>query len=191
MSEKILWKPGNFIYPIPVVMASCGSDENEFNIITVGWTGTICTNPAMCYISIRPQRHSYEIIKKNMEFVINLVTRDLVFKADWCGVKSGCDFNKFKEMNLTPVSGNFVKAPLIAESPVNIECIVKEIKPLGLQDMFIAEVLGINAGEKYIDKNTGQFDLVKAEPVCYVHGRYFALGECLGKFGFSVQKKKR
>ena len=150
--SKISWKPGTMIYPLPAIMVSCGSTEEEFNIITIAWTGTICSNPPMCYISVRPNRHSYEIIKKNMEFVINLTTEDLVFATDWCGVKSGKDFNKFKEMNLTPQKAQIVKAPLIAESPVNIECVVKEIKQLGSHDMFIAEVVAINADDKFIER---------------------------------------
>ncbi len=188
--SKISWKPGTMIYPLPAIMVSCGSTEEEFNIITIAWTGTICSNPPMCYISVRPNRHSYEIIKKNMEFVINLTTEDLVFATDWCGVKSGKDFNKFKEMNLTPEKAQLVKAPLIAESPVNIECVVKEIKQLGSHDMFIAEVVAINADDKYLDKETGAFDFASAKPLCYSHGKYFNLGDLLGTFGYSVMKLK-
>lgn len=135
--SKLLWKPGTMIYPLPAVMVSCGSEPAEYNLITISWTGTINTDPAMCYISVRPSRHSYNIIKKNGEFVINLTTKPLVFAADWCGVKSGKDHNKFEEMGLTPVPASRVKAPLLKESPVNIECIVKEIKELGSHHMFI------------------------------------------------------
>ena len=146
------WKPGTMIYPLPAVLVSCGSDESEYNILTVAWTGTICTNPPMCYISVRPERHSYPIIKKNMEFVINLTTRDMAFATDWCGVKTGAKVDKFKEMNLHKEKANFVQCPMIKESPVSVECKVKEIKELGSHTMFVAEVLAINSDEKYIDE---------------------------------------
>ena len=189
--SKVLWKPGTMIYPLPAVMVSCGSDPQEYNIITVSWTGTICTDPAMCYISVRPGRHSYNIIKKNGEYVINLTTRTLAFATDWCGVKSGKDVNKFSEMGLTAVPSTKLKAPMIKESPVNIECIVKEIKELGSHHMFISEVVAVNADEKYIDKSTGLFRLNDAGPICYSHGKYYETGSLIGKFGFSVEKKKK
>jgi len=179
------------IYPLPAVMVSCGSVPEEYNIITISWTGTICTDPAMCYISVRPERHSYEIIKKNGEFVINLTTKSLAFVTDWCGMKSGKKHEKFSEMGLTPVPASRIKAPLIKESPVNIECIVKEIKELGSHHMFISEVVAVNADEKYIDKSTGLFRLNEAEPICYSHGKYYETGKLIGKFGFSVEKKKK
>jgi flavin reductase (DIM6/NTAB) family NADH-FMN oxidoreductase RutF len=188
---KIIWKPGTMIYPLPAVMVTCGSIPDEYNIITISWTGTICTDPAMCYISVRPGRHSYNIIKKNGEFVINLTTKDLAFATDWCGVKSGKDFNKFNEMKLTAVPGSHVKAPLIKESPVNIECIVKEIKELGSHHMFISEVVAVHAEEKYIDEKSGLFMLNNAVPICYSHGKYYETGQHIGKFGFSVEKKKK
>lgn len=184
------WKPGTMIYPLPAVMVSCGSDESEYNIITISWTGTICTNPPMCYISVRPERHSYSIIKKNLEFVINLTTEDLAFATDWCGVKSGKIFNKFKEMGLNPAKAQKVKAPLIDESPINIECVVKQIVPLGSHDMFIAEVVAVNADEKYFNPKTQEFDFSRAKPICYSHGKYYNLGQLLGSFGFSVMKPK-
>jgi flavin reductase (DIM6/NTAB) family NADH-FMN oxidoreductase RutF len=189
--SKVLWKPGTMIYPLPAVMVSCGAEPSEYNIITVAWTGTICTDPAMCYISVRPSRHSYNIIRKNGEFVINLTTKALAFTTDWCGVKSGKDHNKFKETGLTPVPASKIKAPLIKESPVNIECIVREIKELGSHHMFISEVVAINADEEYIDKKTGAFRLYDTSPVCYSHGKYFETGKLIGKFGFSVEKKKK
>ncbi|MBK7132801.1 MAG: flavin reductase family protein [Bacteroidales bacterium] len=189
--SKVVWKPGTMIYPLPAVMVSCGSVSEEYNIITVSWTGTICTDPAMCYISVRPERHSYEIIKKNREFVINLTTKELAFATDWCGVKSGSKFNKFKEMGLTPVPASKIKAPLIKESPVNIECIVKEIKELGSHHMFISEVVAVNAEEKYIDSKSGLFKLNEATPLCYSHGKYYETGPLVGKFGFSVEKKTK
>ena len=179
------------IYPLPAVMVSCGSDPEEYNIFTVSWTGTICTDPAMCYISVRPNRHSYNIIKRNGDFVINLTTKALAFATDWCGVKSGSQYNKFREMGLTPVPAKIVKAPLIKESPVNIECIVKEIKELGTHHMFISEVVAVNADEEYIDEKSGLFRLNDAEPICYLHGKYYETGKFIGKFGFSVEKKKR
>jgi flavin reductase (DIM6/NTAB) family NADH-FMN oxidoreductase RutF len=188
--SKVLWKPGTMIYPLPAVMVSCGSEPEEFNIVTISWTGTICTDPAMCYISVRPSRHSYGIIKRNGEFVINLTTRNLAFAADWCGVKSGAEHNKFKEMKLTPGKASIVKAPLIMESPVNIECIVKEIKELGTHHMFISEVVAVNAEKELIDESTGLFRLSDAVPLCYSHGKYYETGKYIGKFGFSVEKKK-
>jgi flavin reductase (DIM6/NTAB) family NADH-FMN oxidoreductase RutF len=188
---KILWKPGTMIYPLPAVMVTCGSIPDDYNILTISWTGTICTDPAMCYISVRPGRHSYNIIKKNGEFVINLTTKALAYATDWCGVKSGKDFNKFNEMKLTPVPGSRVKAPLIKESPVNIECIVKEIKELGSHHMFISEVVAVHAEEEYIEKDTGLFMLNNAVPICYSHGKYYETGQLIGKFGFSVEKKKK
>jgi flavin reductase (DIM6/NTAB) family NADH-FMN oxidoreductase RutF len=188
--SKILWKPGTMIYPLPAVMVTCGAIPEEYNIITVSWTGTICTDPPMCYISVRPSRHSYGIIKKHGEYVINLTTRALAFATDWCGVKSGSEFNKFTEMGLTPVPAKIVKSPLIKESPVNIECIVKEIKELGSHHMFISEVVAVNADKKLFDEKTGVFRLYAAEPICYLHGKYYETGRFIGKFGFSVEKKK-
>lgn len=185
------WKPGTMIYPLPAVMVSCGADESEYNILTVSWVGTICSNPALCYISVRPGRYSYPIIKKNMEFVINLTNKDMAFATDWCGVKSGKDFNKFKEMKLTPGKATVVNAPIIEESPLCIECKVKEITPLGSHDMFIAEVVNVLADEKYINPETEAFDMEKSGLLAYSHGKYYELGEFVGKFGWSVQKKKK
>lgn len=179
------------IYPLPAVMVSCGGIPEDYNIITISWTGTICTDPAMCYISVRLGRHSYNLIRKYGEYVINLTTKDLAFATDWCGVKSGKDFNKWLEMGLTPEPATKVKAPLIKESPVNIECVVKEIKELGSHHMFISEVVAVNADEKYIDEKTGLFRLNDAIPVCYSHGKYYETGTYIGKFGFSVEKKKK
>lgn len=179
------------IYPLPAVMVSCGAEPDEYNILTVSWTGTICTDPAMCYISVRPQRHSYGIIKKHREFVINLTTNDLAFATDWCGVKSGSRYKKFEEMKLTPVPASRVKAPMIEESPVNIECVVKEIMELGSHHMFISEVVAVHADEKYISDKTGLFKLNDAGLLCYSHGKYYKTGSLVGKFGFSVEKKKK
>ena len=187
---KTAFKPGNLIYPLPAVMVSCGENEKEYNIITIAWTGTICSDPPLCYISVRKQRHSHAIISRTGEFVINLTTEALVRATDWCGVRSGRDFNKFREMHLTPEKGQIVKAPLIAESPLNIECQVMEIKELGSHDMFIARVVAIDAEEKLIDKTTGAFQLNHCAPLAYSHGKYYGLGEKLGGFGFSVKKKR-
>jgi flavin reductase (DIM6/NTAB) family NADH-FMN oxidoreductase RutF len=188
---KIDWKPGTMIYPLPVVMVSTGATPEEYNIITIAWTGTICSDPPMCYISVRPGRHSYEILRRTGEFVINLTTRELAFATDWCGVRSGRDYNKFSEMGLTPGRAAKVKAPIIEESPLHIECRVSEIKPLGSHDMFIAEVVNVKADAAFINAETGAFSLEKADPIAYSHGNYFVLGKKIGKFGFSVQKKRR
>jgi len=189
--SKILWKPGTVLYPLPAVMVSLGNNPKEYNIITVSWTGTINSDPPMCYISVRPGRHSYEILKRNMEFVINLTTQYLAHATDWCGVKSGKNFNKFHEMKLTPEKAHKVKAPLIKESPMNIECRVKQIIPLGTHDMFIAEVVAVNAEESLINEETGAFELNKAGLISYAHGFYYKQGTELDKFGFSVNKKNR
>ena len=184
------WKPGTLIYPLPAAMISCGSTPEEYNIITLSWLGTICTNPPMCYISVRPERHSYEIIKRDMEFVINITTEDLAFATDWCGVRSGRDFSKFDEMKLTPGKASIVRVPIIEESPLNIECRVREILSLGSHDMFIADVVNVKADEKYIDPETGKFSLESAKPIAYSHGQYYGLGEKIGGFGWTVRKKK-
>jgi len=188
--SKIKWKPGNMIYPLPAVMVSCGIDVKDYNIITISWTGTINTDPAMCYISVRKERYSHKTIKQTGEFVINLTTKELAFAADWCGVKSGKDFDKFKEMKLTPEKASIINTPLIKESPVNIECKVDRIIELGSHDMFIAKIVAVNVDEKYLDKNTGAFDLRQTEPISYIHGNYYEPGTKIGRFGFSVQKKR-
>jgi flavin reductase (DIM6/NTAB) family NADH-FMN oxidoreductase RutF len=183
------FKPGTMIYPLPAVLVSCGANESEYNVFTAAWTGTICSDPPMCYVSIRPSRHSYAIIKKNMEFVINLTTSDMAKATDWCGVRSGRDYNKFEEMHLTIGKCSIVKAPLIEESPVCIECRVKEIISLGTHDMFIADVVNVRVDDKYMQPD-GKFDLASSDPLVYVHGGYFNLGNKIGKFGWSVEKKK-
>jgi flavin reductase (DIM6/NTAB) family NADH-FMN oxidoreductase RutF len=189
--KKQNWKPGTLVYPLPAVLVSCGANEDEFNMLTVSWTGTICSDPAMCYVSVRKERHSYEIIKKNMAFVINLTTEDMAYATDWCGVRSGRDFNKFKEMDLTPLMAEKVAAPIVAESPISIECKVTQIIPLGTHDMFMAEVLNVQVDEQFLDTQTGAFDLGQAKLIAYSHGQYYKLGEQIGKFGWSVQKKKK
>lgn len=185
--SKQVWKPGTMLYPLPAVMVSCGDMENS-NIITVAWTGTICTDPAMVYISIRPERYSYDIIKSKGEFVINLTTKDLAFATDFAGVRSGKDIDKFETLGLTKEKANFVDAPLIKESPVNIECKLKEIKELGSHNMFIAEVLSVDIDEKYLD-DKGKFCLEDAGLISYSHGQYYELGKNIGKFGYSVKKE--
>ena len=188
MAKKI-WKSGTFIYPIPAVMVSCGDMENS-NIITVAWTGILNTNPAKVYISVRPERYSYNIIKEKKEFVINLTNKDLAYATDWCGVKTGAKVDKFKEMHLTKEECEFVSAPAIKESPVSIECKVTDIKEFGSHHMFIADVMSIDADEKYINEK-GSFDISKCNLIAYTNGGYYELGHKIGKFGFSVEKKKK
>ncbi len=188
---KTAFKPGTLLYPLPAVMVSCGDEPENYNIITIAWTGTVCSDPPMCYISVRPERHSHALIRRTGEFVINLTTAALARQADWCGVRSGRDYNKFREMGLHAEQGQVVKAPLIAESPLNIECRVVDIRPLGTHDMFLADVVAIDAEESLIDHTTGQFQLNHASPLAYSHGKYYALGEKLGGFGFSVKKPRK
>lgn len=188
MAKKI-WKSGTFIYPIPAVMVSCGDMENS-NIITVAWTGILNTNPAKVYISVRPERYSYNIIKEKKEFVINLTNKDLAYATDWCGVKTGAKVDKFKKMHLTKEECQFVSAPAIKESPVSIECKVTDIKEFGSHHMFIADVMSIDADEKYINEK-GSFDISKCNLIAYANGGYYELGRKIGKFGFSVEKKKK
>lgn len=187
--SKVIWKPGNFLYPLPAVMVSCGTMEKA-NIITVAWTGILNTEPATVYISVRPSRYSYHLIKEKGEFIINLTTRDLARVTDWCGVKTGAKVDKFKEMKLHKEKAKFVTCPMIKESPVSVECKVKEIKELGSHHMFVSEVLAIHADEKYIDEK-GAFDISKCDLIAYANGHYYALGKKIGRFGFSVQKKKK
>ncbi|MBP5536656.1 MAG: flavin reductase family protein [Bacteroidales bacterium] len=188
---KVAFKPGTMIYPLPAVMVSCGDNPENYNILTVAWTGTVCSDPPMCYISVRKERHSHQLLMQTKEFVINLTTEQLAFATDWCGVKSGRDCNKFKQLHLTPEPAQIVKAPLIAESPLNIECRVTEVKELGSHDMFIANVVAVNAEETLVDKGTGAFQLNHAHPLAFSHGKYYGLGEKIGGFGFSVKKKKK
>ena len=176
------------LYPLPVVMVSVADSNGKNNIITLAWVGTVCSEPPMVSISVRPERYSYPILKETGEFVINLTTRELTFATDYCGVKSGRDTDKFKEMNLTALPASEVGAPLIAESPVNIECRVREVKALGSHDMFLADVVAVHAEERYMDENH-KFHLEQAEPIVYSHGTYFSCGEPLGTFGYSVRKK--
>lgn len=187
--NKEIWRPGNMIYPLPAIMVSCGASPDEYNVFTASWVGTICSDPAMCFVSIRQSRHSYDIVKRNMAFTLNLTNEDLARATDWCGVRSGRDYNKFAEMNLTPVKGIKVDAPYINEAPMSIECRVKQIIHLGTHDMFIADVMNVLADKRFIDPQTGEFDLKKANLIAYSHGEYFKLGEKIGNFGWSVKKK--
>lgn len=187
---KVSWRPGTMVYPLPAALVTCGADREEWNMLTVAWTGTICSDPAMCYISVRPERHSYPIIRDRMEFTINLTTADIARATDWAGVRSGKNYDKWKETGLTPIPGEKVASPTIEESPLSIECRVKSIVSLGSHDMFIAEVLNVRADDKYIDPETGRFSLESSGIMAYSHGNYYELGKLIGKFGFSVQKRK-
>ncbi len=185
--SKQEWKPGNMIYPLPAVMVTVGN-ETESNIITVAWTGTVCTNPAMAYISVRPERYSYKFLMETKEFVINLTTEDLAKATDYCGVKSGRDVDKWKEMNLTKSPAKKLKyTPIIEECPVNIECEVVEVKQLGSHDMFLAKVVSVQVSEEYMNEN-GKFELNKTGLLAYSHGEYLGLGEGIGTFGYSIKK---
>ncbi|MCD8195856.1 MAG: flavin reductase family protein [Lachnospiraceae bacterium] len=186
---KQTWKPGNMLYPVPAVMVSCKRPGEKANIITIAWAGTVCSDPPMVSISVRHERHSYNIIKETGEFVVNLVTKDLVRSADYCGVRSGRDVDKFRECHLTALPSKEVAAPGIAESPVNIECRVTEVKPLGSHDLVLAKVVSVTVDDRYLDEK-GKFDLNRAGLVAYSHGEYFELGRKKGSFGFSVRKKK-
>ena len=189
--DKVDWKPGTMIYPLPAVMVSLGETPDEYTIITIAWTGTLCTDPPLCYISVRPERHSHAILRRTGEFVINLTTVPLAAATDWCGVRSGRKYRKFEEMGLTPGPAAKVNAPLIVEAPINIECRVREVHHLGSHDMFLAEVVNVRADAQYLDPRTGAFDLSRAEPLVYAHGQYYALGRRIGKFGFSVERRRK
>ncbi len=186
---KTSWRPGTMIYPLPAVLVTCGATPADWNMITVAWTGTVCSDPAMCYISVRKERHSYQLLLDNMEFTINLTTKGMARATDWAGVRSGRDYDKWKETGLTPIPGEKVASPTIEESPLSIECRVKSVTSLGTHDMFLAEVLNVRADDRFIDPETGRFSLEKSGIMAYCHGHYFELGNLIGKFGFSVQKK--
>lgn len=187
---KQIWRPGTMIYPLPALLVSCGATPDEYNVFTAAWTGTICSDPAMCYVSIRPSRHSHPIVKRNMAFTLNLTTTELAQATDWCGVRSGAQYDKFAQMRLTPLKGINVPAPYLQEAPLSIECRVKDILSLGSHDMFIADVVTVLADDRYINPDTGELDLKKANLLAYSHGQYFSLGQCLGHFGWSVRKKQ-
>lgn len=182
------WKPGTMIYPLPAVLVSCG-DRTRSNLITVAWTGILCTNPPMCYISVRPERYSYAMIRERMEFTINLTTAAMARAVDWCGVRSGRDCDKWAATGLTPEPGVSVECPSVAESPLAVECRVREIVSLGSHDMFMADVVNLRADESLVDPVTGAFDLGRAGLISYTHGHYYGQGDRLGRFGWSVRKK--
>ena len=188
--EKETWKAGNMLYPLPAVMVSVSDGEGNDNIITVAWAGTVCTNPPMVSISVRPSRFSYDMLRKTGEFVINLTTEKLAYATDYCGVRSGRDVDKFKETGLTREKADIVQAPMIREAPVSIECKVKEIRELGSHHMFLADIVAVHADEKYMDENN-RFDLNRARPLVYSHGEYLGTGKKLGTFGYSVKKRKK
>ena len=187
---KQTWKPGNMLYPLPAVMVSVTDGKGNDNIITVAWAGTVYTNPPMVSISVRPTRYSYDMIRNTGEFVINLTTENLAYATDYCGVRSGRDVDKFKELKLTKEKADYVQAPMIGESPVSIECKVREVKELGSHHMFLADVVAVHADETYMDKNN-KFQLNQSHPLVYSHGEYLGLGKSLGTFGYSVKKKKK
>ena len=178
------------IYPLPALLVSCGSSPEEYNVFTAAWTGTICSDPVMCYVPIRPERLSHGIVERNMAFTLNLTNRDLARATDWCGVRSGRDYDKWREMGLTPIKGETVAAPYIEEAPVSIECRVRNILHLGTHDMFIAQVMNVIADDKFINPETGALDLQSADLITYYHGHYYGLGDEIGHFGWSVRKKK-
>lgn len=185
--KKVSWRPGTQIYPLPAVIVTCGDKPENWNMLTISWVGTICSDPAMCYISVRPERASYPLLEKNMEFTINLTTKDMAFATDWAGVRSGRDYNKWEITGLTPLPGDKVASPTIKESPLSIECRVKQIIRLGTHDMFISDVLNVRADAELLDES-GKFNLEKSGLIAYVHGHYYELGNLIGKFGFSVKK---
>ena len=188
--SKQSWKPGNMLYPVPAVMVTCKRPGEKTNIITIAWAGTVCSDPAMVSISVRPERYSHDIIEETGEFVVNLVTEKLTKSCDWCGVKSGRDVDKFKEMKLTEYASEFMDTPAIAESPVNIYCKVVKTERLGSHDMFIGEVKGVTVDDSYMDEK-GRFALEKCGLITYSHGEYYSLGKKLGKFGYSVKKPEK
>lgn len=184
---KQSWKPGNMLYPVPAVLVTVADQNGTPNVFTVAWAGTVCSDPPMVSISVRPERYSHHMIEETQEFVINLTTKKLVYATDFCGVKSGRDVDKIKKMHLSLLPGEKVKVPLLADSPVNLECKVQQTLRLGTHDMYIAQVAAVHADEAYLDEK-GRFSLNKAEPIAYSHGEYYLLGKKLGKFGYSVKK---
>lgn len=189
--SRVNWKPGTLVYPLPAILVSCGDLHGEANLFTASWVGTVCTNPPMCYVSIRPERHSYGLIKERMEFGLNLTTVRMARETDWCGVVSGRKYDKIAELGLSVEQGELISAPLLVDSPLSLECRVREIVPLGSHDMFLADVVNVRANESYLDPQTGGFDMERAGLLAYAHGEYFALGDFLGHFGWSVQKGSR
>lgn len=188
--DRQSWRPGTMLYPLPAVLVTCGTSVENSNMTTVAWTGTICSDPAMLYISVRPSRHSYPIIKETMEFTVNLTTAAMARATDWAGVRSGSQYNKWAETGLTPMPGQLNACPYIKESPLSIECKVKQIISLGTHDMFIAEVVNVLADSQYINPETGAFDMARPGMLVYCHGGYYEMGDFIGRFGFSVKKTR-
>lgn len=188
MSEKAIWRGSALLGPVPPVLVSCGSPEAP-NLFTVAWAGTICTQPPRLSISVRPSRHSYGLIRQSGEFVVNLPTEALARAVDWCGVKSGRDLDKFAVLRLTAAPASAVGCPLLAESPVNLECRVFQTIPLGSHELFLADVVAVDVDEALLDKE-GKLHLEQAGLLAYAHGAYYALGRQMGTFGWSVRKKK-
>lgn len=188
--SRVNWKPGTLVYPLPAVLVSCGRVGGEMNMFTASWCGTVCTNPPMVYVSIRPERHSYGLIKELGEFGLNLTTCEMARETDWCGVTSGRRYDKFAETGLAYEIGQATEVPLLVDSPISLECKLRQIVPLGSHDMFIADVVNVRANERFIDPDTGGFDMERAGLLAYAHGEYFALGEFIGHFGWSVRKQK-
>ena len=185
---KQIWRSGTMVYPLPALLVSCGATPDEYNLFTAAWTGTVCSDPAMTYVSIRPERHSHAIVSRNMAFTLNLTTRSMARAVDWCGVRSGRDYDKWREAGLTPVKGIAVAAPYVDEAPLSIECEVRSIMRLGTHDMFLAQVIDVLADDRFLDPDTGTLDLRRADLMAYCHGHYYALGDALGHFGWSVRK---
>lgn len=185
---RVDFKPGNMLYPLPVVLVSVADGQGNDNLFTVAWAGTVCTNPPMLSISVRPERHSYHMIKESGAFVVNLTTEALVHATDYCGVVSGKDVDKWKACGLTKIPGEKVDVPMVQESPVNIECKVREVMPLGSHDLFLADVVAVHVDDTLLDE-TNRFHLNDAGLLVYSHGTYLGLGETLGTFGYSVRKK--
>lgn len=188
--SRVNWKPGTLVYPLPAVLVSCGRVGGEMNMFTASWCGTVCTNPPMVYVSIRPERHSYGLIKELGEFALNLTTCEMARETDWCGVTSGRRYDKFAETGLAYEIGQATEVPLLVDSPISLECKLRQIVPLGSHDMFIADVVNVRANERFIDPDTGGFDMERAGLLAYAHGEYFSLGEFIGHFGWSVRKQK-
>ena len=189
--SKISWRPGTQLYPLPAVLVTAGKAPEDWTMLTVAWTGIICSDPAMCYVSVRPERASYPLLIENMEFTINLTTVEMARQTDWAGVRSTRDYNKWKETRLTPLEGEKVSCPTIDESPISLECRVKQVLKLGTHDMFIADIINVRADSRFLDEKTGRFQMEKANLLVFAHGMYHSLGEIIGKFGFSVEKRKK
>ncbi|HNX97725.1 MAG TPA: flavin reductase family protein [Candidatus Aminicenantes bacterium] len=190
LPHKVTWKPGTVLHPLPVVLVGCGRVGVDANLITLAWTGIVCSEPPLLSISVRPERHSHSLIQQYRSFSVNLPSVAQVREVDWCGVKSGREVDKFAATGLTPLAGPQTGAPLVAECPVGLECRVLEIRPLGSHDLFLAEIVAVYADERMVDATTGAFALARSAPLCFAHGKYYQLGKYVGFFGFSVASRK-